>query len=385
MKTVQEIIKSYRVKNPGIHYAAQVEKVLMNMEQCGTASMGYHLYRCTSEGCSYCKVQYHSCHDRHCPRCGSQRADEWVEDRQRDLLPCMYYHLVFTVPHELNSIFLGNMKVCYDLLFKSVSETLMDFALNPRFLGATPGIIAVLHTWGQNLSFHPHLHCIITGGGTRVDGRWKQLPYRSDGFLFPVKALRKMYRGKLLDFITQKIKNGLIRLPQTCNWNKLKPVLYNKTWNVYAKSVMTSPMHVIDYLGRYTHKVAISNHRIIEAGHDYVRFKWRDYRDGEKMKEMSLPVDEFVGRLALHILPKGFVKIRQYGIWSYRNKSQRIAALLQKMNLPPPPPAVTIPFYLRLLEKTGTDIFLCPKCKNRSLEVADIVYRIRSPEMNAKT
>jgi len=212
MNTVQEIINCYRAKNPGTRHAVQVEKVFTHMQQCGTLDMGYHHYRCTHKGCTYSKMQYHSCHDRHCPRCGSQRSDEWVEDRGRDLLPCVYYHVVFTVPHELNSIFLGNMKVTYDLLFKSVSETLLDFAGNPRYLGAVPGIITVLHTWGQNLSYHPHLHCIITGGGMRRNRSWKQLPFRGDGFLFPVKALRKKYRGKLLDFLQQAIIGKTIRL-----------------------------------------------------------------------------------------------------------------------------------------------------------------------------
>jgi len=381
MKTVQEIISWYRAKNPGIHHAAQVEKVFTHIQQCGTSIMGYHLYRCTHKGCTYSKMQYHSCHDRHCPRCGSQRADEWVEDRQRDLLPCMYYHIVFTFPHELNSIFLGNMKVSYDLLFKSVSETLLDFASNPRYIGATPGIIALLHTWGQNISFHPHLHCIITGGGMRRDGSWKQLPFQGDGFLFPVKALRKKYRGKLLDYIQQAITEKTIRLHPALNWHRLKSQLYNVEWNVYAKSVvMTSPMQVIEYLRLYTHRVAISNQRIIQANeHSGVRFRWRDYRDNDKIKEMTLPLDEFVDRLALHILPKGFVKIRQYGIWAYREKSKRIGNLFLKMNLPQPPLSVAIPFYLRLMEKTGIDIFRCPLCNNRSLQLVEIVYRSRAP------
>ena len=300
MNTVQEIINCYRAKNPGTRHAVQVEKVFTHMQQCGTLDMGYHHYRCTHKGCTYSKMQYHSCHDRHCPRCGSQRSDEWVEDRGRDLLPCVYYHVVFTVPHELNSIFLGNMKVTYDLLFKSVSETLLDFAGNPRYLGAVPGIITVLHTWGQNLSYHPHLHCIITGGGMRRNRSWKQLPFRGDGFLFPVKALRKKYRGKLLDFLQQAIIGKTIRLHPSLNWHRLKTQLC-------------------------------------------------------------------------------FVKIRQYGIWAYREKSKRIGDLLLNMNLPSPPLPVVIPFYLRLMEKTGIDIFRCPVCKNRTLEIARVVYRSRAP------
>jgi hypothetical protein len=194
-----------------------------------------------------------------------------------------------------------------------------------------------------------------------------------------------MYRGKLLDFISHAIDNQSIRLPSGYNWNQLKSALFKKQWNVYAKSVMAGPMQVIQYLGRYTHKVAIANNRIIEANPQRVYFRWRDYYDGNKMKEMSLPIDEFVGRLALHILPKGFVKIRQYGVWAYRDKSKRIGALLSAMNMPPQPPNVDIPFYLRLLEKTGIDIFLCPKCKNRTLKLVEISYRPRAPEIPCLT
>jgi len=380
MNTVQQIIKIYRKNNPNSHFINQVEKVFSHIELCSTEKMGYHLYRCSTEGCNHTKMQYHSCHDRHCPRCGNQRADEWIENRSTDLLPCIYYHLVFTVPHQLNTVFLGNMSVCYNILFKSVSETLLDFANNKKYLAALPGIISVLHTWGQNLSFHPHLHCIITGGGMKSDGLWKQLPFRNDGFLFPVKALKKMYRGKLLDFIDKAIKKQEIILPANLNWKKVKTLLYNIEWNIYSKSVMTTPVQVIEYLGNYTHKVAISNRRIIEVNTKSVRFYWRDYRDN-RIKKMSLIIDEFVSRLALHILPKGFVKIRQYGLWAYRNKDNRIAQILKKMNLPPPPSKVEVPFYLRLLEKTGIDIHFCPRCKKRSMVLYEVVYKCRNPDI----
>jgi hypothetical protein len=347
-------------------------KVLHAIERCRTASLGYHAYRCEDSECAEMQYRYHSCRNRHCPHCGSTKKEEWIEARMRELLPIKYYHVVFTLPHQLGSIIMGNRKALFNLLFEASSYTLLKFSRDKQYLGAQPGIVSVLHTWGQQLSFHPHVHCIVSGGGVDSSGNWKEAQKAKHGMLFPVKAMRVVYRSYFLQQLQTLIDAGTVRLcdEQAAQWLQLRGELYNQEWIVYAKQPFGGPAQVVEYLGRYTHKVAISNHRIrsIDEGGN-VTFEYKDYADGSKKKLMTLKGQEFLRRFEQHILPKGFVKIRSYGYLGNFKRKQRVNHLLKAMNLPLHAPAVTIPMAVRMLERYGIDITLCPCCKKARLEL----------------
>ena len=357
-----------------------VQKVLQRLQTCRTASMGYHLYRCSDDDCQHIKYQYHSCRDRHCPNCGAVKKQEWIEARMQELLPVKYYHVVFTLPHELNSLVMGHRKLLYKLLFEASSQTLLSFAQDPQYLGALPGIISVLHTWGQSLSFHPHIHCIVSGGGIDADADWKNAKKNSYRFLFPVKAMSIVYRAKFLQALQHLIDAGNVTLPAVgsakSEAKQLLDILYKKDWIVYAKAPLAGPHAVIEYLGRYTHKVAISNHRImdIDEQNNTVTFAYKDYADGNKQKQMTLDSKEFVRRFTQHILPKGFTKIRTYGYLANRNRRNRINAVLVKMKLPLHRGLVKIPIQVRLLEQYGINITQCPCCNQNTMQLL-LVYQ----------
>ncbi len=370
--TVQQVLQ----KHPApITKNAHVAKVLQRIRSCRTASLGYHVYGCTKSDCGHIKYQYHSCRDRHCPNCGAVKKQEWIEARMQELLPVKYYHVVFTLPHELNSLIMGHRKLLYKLLFDASSGTLLTFAKDTKHLGATPGIISVLHTWGQQLSFHPHIHCIVSGGGIANDNRWRECINNDRRFLFPVKALSIVYRAKFLQALQQMINDGEV-VSQKEDAKELINLLYAKQWNVYAKAPFGGPQAVIEYLGRYTHKVAISNHRIQsindEAG--TVSFDYKDYADGDKQKQMTLSIAEFIRRFEQHILPERFTKIRTYGYLANRNRRQRINEVLSKMKLPLHKGIVKIPVQVRMLEQFGIDVWQCPCCKNKTLQLLKIFY-----------
>ncbi len=264
-----------------------VQNVLQRLKTCRTASLGYHVYRCSDEQCGHIKYQYHSCRDRHCPNCGAIKKQEWIEARTQELLAVKYYHVVFTLPHELNSLVMGQRKLLFKLLFDASAQALLCFAKDPKYLGAMPGIISVLHTWGQQLSFHPHIHCIVSGGGITDDNAWKDATKNEWRFLFPVKAMSIVYRTKFLQILKQMIDRGEVIAPHTTDVKQLLNLLYQKDWIVYAKAPFGGPQAVIEYLGRYTHKVAISNHRITSINEDgTVTFKYKDYADDNKQKQM---------------------------------------------------------------------------------------------------
>ncbi len=370
--TVQQVLQKHLpLSNKNVH----VQKVLQRIKNCRTAALGYHVYGCTNEDCGHIKYQYHSCRDRHCPNCGAIKKQEWIEARSRKLLPVKYYHVVFTLPHELNSLILGNRKLLFKLLFDAAAQTLLTFSKDVRYLGATPGIISVLQTWGQQLSFHPHIHCILSGGGITNDNRWKKCVNDDRQFLFPVKAMSIVYRAKFLQELQQMNNDGEVE-SQKDGTKELINLLYTRQWNVYAKAPFGSPQAVIEYLGRYTHKVAISNHRIKsindEAG--TVSFDYKDYADGGKQKQMTLSIEEFIRRFEQHILPERFTKIRTYGYLANRNRHQRINEVLSKMKLPLHKELVKIPILVCMLEQFGIDILECPCCKNKSLQLLKIFY-----------
>ena len=368
--TVQQVLLKHPV--PLSAFAnVHVQNVLQRLKLCRTASLGYHVYRCSNEECGHIKYQYHSCRDRHCPNCGSIKKDEWIEARSRELLPVKYYHVVFTLPHELNPLIMGHRKVLFKLLFDASAQTLLRFAKDPKYLGATPGIISVLHTWGQQLSFHPHVHSIVSAGGITDDNNWKDARKNIYRFLFPVKAMSVVYKTKFLQPLKQMVDNGEVTLPDNQDQKQLLNLLYQKDWVVYAKAPFAGPQTLIEYLGRYTHKVAISNHRInsINDHEDTVSFAYKDYADGGKQKEMILDCAEFIRRFSQHILPQRFTKIRTYGYLSNRNRHRRINEVLTKMKLPLHKGLVKTPVELRMMEQYGIDLKECPCCKNKTMQL----------------
>ena len=295
-------------------------RTLSAIKRCRTAALGGHIDACDS--CGNITISYNSCRNRHCPKCQSEKREEWIQAREAELLPVPYFHVVFTLPSELNSLAMHEPRAVYDALFAATWQTVAVFAKDEKHLNAQAGMIAVLHTWGQNLSLHPHLHCIVPGGGVDAKGRWRKA--RSKGkFLFPVKAMSVIFRAKYLTELIHRLKE---KVPQ-----KLLNELYKKSWVVFAKRPFGSPKSVVEYLGRYTHKVAISNHRIKSVDGKTVTFIYKDYKTGAQVKEMTLSLEEFTRRFSQHILPKGFVRIRHFGILSSTWKRARLPELQQKL------------------------------------------------------
>jgi len=298
---------------------------LYNLSQCRTSALGGHIHACTC--CTNYKISYNSCRNRHCPSCQSLNREMWVLKQEKQLLPVPYFHVVFTIPHELNSLSMTYPRLIYGLLFKCSWESIQAFASDSKYLGAKTGMTAVLHTWGQNLMLHPHLHCIIPGGGITHSRQWKST--RNNGkYLFPKAALRKVFKGKFMYYLKKLAKEGEITLsPQ------LKEKLYSKTWVVYAKQPFLGPKQVIEYLGRYTHKVAISNYRIKAVTDSEITFNWKNYAQGGHVSPMSLSIVEFMRRFSLHFLPKRFVRMRHYGILSSRGRHHYIPVLQKSMGI----------------------------------------------------
>lgn len=279
-------------------------RTLYALAACRTYRMGGHIDKCTNSACNYIHISYNSCRNRHCPKCQGHKQEEWIQKREEELLKVPYYHVVFTLPDELNRFVLFEPKMVYNLLFKVAWSVITDFAKNPKFIGAKTGMIAILHTWGQALSLHPHLHCIVPGGGI-AGTKWKYAKGKNK-YLFPVKAMSKVFRARFVEALRKKIN-----LDNTTAKN-----LFTKNWVIYCKQPFFGPLQVIEYLGRYTHKIAISNHRIQSIDNGFVTFIAKNYRHGGEKRNISLPDAEFIRRFSIHILPKGFTRIRHYGILS---------------------------------------------------------------------
>jgi hypothetical protein len=296
-------------------------RTLSAVRSCRTAALGGHVDAC--DHCGNIRISYNSCRNRHCPKCQGHQRENWIDARSQELLPVPYFHVVFTLPSELDSLVLHAPKLMYDALFSSAWDTLRVFG---KEKAVQMGMISILHTWGQNLSLHPHIHCIVPGGGINKSGDWQNI--RTDGkFLFPVKAMSKVFRAKYVAELTKKIK-----IDKT-----LRNSLFSKPWVVYAKRPFGDEKSVIEYLGRYTHKVAISNHRLLNIDGQGVAFSYKDYRAKGEKKTMTLPKEEFARRFALHILPKRFVKIRHYGFLSSTWKRQKLKNLQTKLHVKPKP------------------------------------------------
>lgn len=300
---------------------------------CRTAGLGSHFEKC--DHCSYVGKDYNSCRNRHCPACQQKDKLEWMQNRMKELLPVGYFHLVFTLPHELNPLCLQNKKEVYGLLFKAASETILELARDVKHLGADTGLVCVLHTWGQNMKEHPHLHCIMPAGGLSFDrGHWVNIPDKNN-FFIAGKVLAKKFRGKFLDMLKQAREKGeldfhgkLAGIKGPLQFNSFLTPLYKKDWVVNVQKPMGSPEKILEYLSRYVFRIAITDRRILEVKDGKVRFSWKDYRTG-RFREMKLDIGEFIRRFLLHVLPKGFFKVRYYGILSSRYRKQNIETAKQ--------------------------------------------------------
>lgn len=325
-------------------------RTLSAIRKCRTAALGGHIDAC--DDCGNISISYNSCRNRHCPKCQGKNREDWIDARSTELLPVPYFHVVFTLPDTINSLAIHDPKMAYSTLFEASWETLSQFGKAKEM---QMGMIAVLHTWGQNLSLHPHLHCIVPGGGVDKNGVWQNSHHKGK-FLFPVKALSKVFRAKYC----QKLKEK-----SPIQYEKIRQGLWSKPWVVYAKKPFGSPNSVVEYLGRYTHKIAISNQRIKNIDDQNVTFNYKDYRMAGVKKLMTLTHQEFIRRFALHILPKGFVKIRHYGFLSSTWKRQKLKILQEKLQV-------------KILEKVEKKSFLpkCPCCKTGNLHrIAVFDYR----------
>jgi hypothetical protein len=374
--TVQTILQSqaYTASN------AQTHKVLSMLQQCRTAALGYHYYKCSAVACNEVKYVYHSCRNRHCPQCGIFQQAQWLDDRRAELLPINYYHVVFTMPHELNSLILGNRKELFTALFQSSAATLQQFAADKKYLDAQLGILSVLHTWGQNLSFHPHIHCIVSGGGLGIaDGQqvWKNGIRNKDNFLFPVLAMSKVYKAIMMSSIRKLLREDKLKVIDKKDTLAMLSKVYEKDWVVYAKQPFNGPEQVLNYLAKYTHRVAISNNRIEQIANGNCIFTYKDYADKDKIKKMSITVQEFIRRFEQHILPQQFCKIRTYGYLSNRNRNKNIEQISKLLHCKRVVPKVNIPWYIRLQEFTGKPYNTCCACKQTTLELK----HIRLPNM----
>jgi hypothetical protein len=310
----------------------QHRKVLDAIVRCRTAALGGHRDRCSD--CGHVAVSYNSCGNRHCPKCQGNARLRWLEAREGELLPTRYVHAVFTVPRELAPLALQNKKVIFNLLFRASAQTLLEVAADPSHLGTEVGFFSVLHTWDQRLLFHPHIHCVLPAGGLAPDhGRWIGTSQR---FFLPIKVLSRVFRGKFVAGLktafndgSLRFHHGLLHLSDQRRFAAWLRTMFRHDWVVYAKRPFGGPEHVLRYLGAYTHRVAISNHRLVALHGDSVRFRWRDSAHGNQKKLMSLPADEFLRRFLLHMLPRGFVRIRNFGFLANRRRARLLPICFQ--------------------------------------------------------
>lgn len=309
-------------------FSFQQLKVFRAVQSCRTATLGGHLDACPQ--CGHQAISYNSCRNRHCPKCQTQARQRWLAQRERELLPTSYFHVVFSVPHELNVLALTNPSLFYNLLFTASAATALEVAADPKHLGADIGMLSILHTWGQNLLLHPHIHCVIPAGGFSLDhSSWIKPRYP---FFLPVKVLSRVFRGKFLDALKRHYRRHKLLfagpslgLAESHQFHRLIRSLYKNDWVVYAKPAFGEPINLLRYLGRYTHRVAISNHRLLSFDGERVTFRWKDYTHGNQQKIMTLSAVEFQRRFFLHVLPKGFVRIRHFGFLANRFRARRLA------------------------------------------------------------
>jgi hypothetical protein len=366
---VADIVRAHGAEFRQAHagsLSARQKRVLRSIELCRTAALGGHMERC--DQCGHERNAYNSCADRHCPKCQSLGRAKWLEKRQAELLPCEYFHVVFTLPEPLAKLSLQNKRQMYSLLFRATAETLQTIAADPKHLGAQIGFFCILHTWGQTLTAHPHLHCVVPGGGISLDGR--QWIACRPGFFLPVKVLSRRFRKLYLRYLEQAFAAGklqfhgdLEQLADTQNFARYLAPLAEMEWVVYAKPPFGGPERVLDYLGRYTHRIAISNNRLIELKDGKVTFAYKDYKHEQRQKVMTLSADEFLRRFLMHVLPDGFQRIRHYGLLGNRHRAENLARCRELLGGVAPTTETQRDYRERYRQLTGQDPLRCPQCQ----------------------
>ena len=358
-------------------------RLMRAIELCRTAALGGHVEKCGH--CDFTRISYNSCRNRHCPKCQSLERAKWLAKRKDELLPVEYFHVVFTIPDKLSALALQNKKAVYDILFRAASETLLTLARDPKHLGAEIGFFAILHTWGQNLLHHPHLHCVVPGGGLDPGGKWVAC---RRGFFLPVRVLSRLFRRLFLTALEKAFRKDKLHfhgdqshLGQGAAFDGLVGALKNCEWVVYAKPPFGGPLQVLEYLGRYTHRVAISNQRLVAMKDGHVSFQWKDYRQGNQSKVMKLEVGEFIRRFLLHSLPSGFQRIRHCGLLANRHRKDALAACRRALATPvsellPQPAQDHRELYEAL---TRRSLQQCPRCGTGVLAISEILPPIRFP------
>ena len=393
--TVAEVFRRYGDvyrDEVGSSLSTAQRRVMIVIERCRTAALGGHVEQC--DRCGHTRVWYNSCRDRHCPTCQSLARAAWIERRQAELLPVEYFHVVFTVPEQIAAIAYQNKRVVYGILFRAVAETLRTIAADPKHLGAELGFFAVLHTWGSTLAHHPHLHCVVPGGGPSPDGtQWVSC---RPGFFLPVRVLSRLFRRLFLNALEAAFDDGALQF-----FASLEPLrdrqafvrylapAQNAEWVVYAKPPFAGPTQVLDYVGRYTHRVAISNSRLVHIDDGHVRFRYKDYReDGHQQKTIRLAAPEFIRRFLLHVLPRGFQRIRYYGFLGNRARHQKVAQCRKLLAMPAPPAPVDKTeapedYRDRYEALTGSSLRICPRCQDgQMLVIEHLVGARRGPTIS---
>ncbi len=356
----------------GARLSPDQRRVMAAIETCRTATLGGHVERC--DDCGLVRIAYNSCRDRHCPKCQGLARAQWLADRQADLLPVPYFHIVFTVPAPVAAIALQNKAVVYDILLKAAADTIRLIGGDPQHLGAETGMITILHTWGQTLTHHPHAHCLVPGGGLAGDGRWIHC---RPGFFLPVRVLSRLYRRLFLERLRAAFDDAKLRffgqlasLAEPAAFSRHASALRQAEWVAYAKRPFGGPEQVLAYLGRYTHRVAIANTRLIACEHGRVRFRWKDYRAGNKRKVMTLEADEFIRRFLLHVLPKGFRRIRHFGFLANTCRAAKLARIRAALQTPEPvPPTNPLDYRERYAILTGHRLDVCPVCGGHMVDI----------------
>jgi Putative transposase/Transposase zinc-binding domain len=379
MRPALEVADIFRQHGSGFRLthplSPEQRRVMRAIEVCRTSVLGGHVDQC--DACSYQRVSYNSCRNRHCPKCQSLAKARWLEARLADLLPVEYFHVVFTLPEQLASLALQNKRVVYNILFATAAETLRTIAADPKHLGAEVGFLAVLHTWGQTLRHHPHLHCVVPGGGLSPDGR-RWVSYRQ-GFFLPVNVLARLFRRLFLQALARAHEHHKLTfhgtsayLTKPLAFHRLLASLRAREWRVYAKPPFGGPEQVLAYLGRYTHRVAISNHRLLKLENGQVTFRWKDYARGSQPSLMTLSTDEFIRRFLLHVLPRGFQRLRQFGLLGNRRRRHKLA--LCRTLLGTASPTITnqpLPRDYQSLYQTvtGQSLKQCPACRAGTMKL----------------
>ena len=357
-------------------------RAMIAIENCRTAALGGHVERCSE--CGHQRIAYDSCRNRNCPKCQGLARAQWIADRQAELLDVPYFHVVFTVPTEIEVIAFQNQTVVYDILFRAASETLCTIAADPEHLGAEIGFLGVLHTWGQNLLHHPHIHFLVPGGGIAPDGeRWIAC---RPGFFLPVRVLSQMFRGKFLHYLEKAFSAGELNffsahrhLQEPAAFRRYLAPVWNTEWVVYAKRPFAGPAQVLDYVGRYTHRVAISNNRLVSMNDGKVRFRWKDYRGGNRQKIMTLDANEFIRRFLIHTLPGGFHRIRYFGFLGNCHRARKLERCRRLIGMASPdlPIEPSADYRDRYEVLTGHSLRECPRCHTGIMVVTGCIERVR--------